>query len=55
MWLSLDHLINKTYLEFLKVGFRVINQGESSGFSASELSAETECLDSFLGSFVKGG
>lgn len=43
----------KRYLEFLEVGFRVINQGESSRLSTTELSTETECLDSFFGSFVE--
>ena len=42
------------YLEFLKVGFRVVDQGEASGFSSSELGAEAECLDGLLGSLVEG-
>src|SRR5271170_4145001 len=42
------------YLKLLQVGFRVINQGESSGFASTKLSAETECLDSLLGTFVEG-
>ena len=41
------------YLKLLQVGFRVINQGESSRFPTTKLSAETECLDSLLGSFVE--
>ena len=43
------------YLKFLEVCFRVIDQGETSGLSTSELSAETECLDRLLGSLVHSG
>jgi len=42
------------YLEFLEVGLRVVDQGEPSGFSSSELGAEAECLDGLLGSLVEG-
>jgi hypothetical protein len=42
------------YLEFLEVGFRVVNQSEASRLSATELSTETECLNSFFGGFVEG-
>ena len=42
------------YLKLLEVGLRIVNQGESSRLSTTKLSAETECLDSILGSFVEG-
>lgn len=40
------------YLEFLEIGFGIIDQGEASGLSASELRAESKCLDGFFGDFV---
>src|ERR1700685_4582699 len=50
---SITRTITGKYLKLLQVGFRVINQGKSSGFPTTKLSAETECLDSLLGSFVE--
>jgi len=41
------------YLEFLEISLRIIDQSKASGFSSTELSAETECLDCFLGGFVE--
>ena len=41
------------YFKFLEVCFRIINQSETSRLSTTELSTETECLDSFFGSFVE--
>ena len=47
------HHNKEKYLKLLQVGFRVINQGETSGLPTTKLSAETKCLDSLLGSFVE--
>jgi hypothetical protein len=45
----------KGYLEFLEIGFGIIDQGEASRLSASKLCAESECLDSFFRDFVHTG
>jgi hypothetical protein len=47
--------VGKEYLEFFEIGFGIIDQGEASRLSASELRAETEGLDGFFGDFVHPG